>query len=86
MSDPGPLTMRELWWRACGAWDRTVSLQLLVASALGGGQSPDAFRRLHPLRALEIPPPTEAEVRAEAEAGFLWLGAGLKAHHERHRG
>lgn len=84
--NPGPFSMRELWFMACGKWDQTVSLQLLVLSGLGGKQPPDAFQRMHPLRAMEIPPPTAEELAELSALAFDVLGRGLKTHHQQHTG
>lgn len=73
--------MRELWWRACGAWDPTVAL-LVAVSAFVGPPPRNAHLLFHPLRALEIPPPTPEERAAESAFAFDLLGAALRTHTE----
>jgi hypothetical protein len=82
--DPGPLSLRELWWRACGAWDPTVAL-LVAVSAFAGPVPRNAHELYHPLRAMEIPPPTPAEEAARTACAFDLLGAALKSHTEHTR-
>jgi hypothetical protein len=52
-----PYTMRELWWMACGVWDREIDTREFWTVALGGkAYTADQRAAAHPLRRLEAPP------------------------------
>lgn len=80
------MSMRELWWRACGAWDRTVALKATVLGVMGVTIRPDGYDELHPLRAMEKPPPTAEELARMNEVAFDVFGRALKAHTDQTRG
>jgi hypothetical protein len=53
-----PYSMRQLWWMACGAWDKELDAREHWQMVLGGkGFTPEQRAALHPLRRLETPSP-----------------------------
>ncbi len=68
------MSMRHLWWLACGAIDRDVHQRVFWRREIFGKQTTaDEMADMHPLRRLEKPPPPEksAEEKAiESKAGW----------------
>lgn len=82
--DAGPLSMRHLWFAACGAYDRDIAnraawVRLLTPDGDGPADP-------HPLRRLERPPPaarSPAEKAAESQAGWAMV---REFFHQKRRG
>lgn len=66
--------MRELWWLACGSFDRDVEGWAFIAAAFGAVLTARQRTDLHPLRRMEEPPPTAEDKAAEAALGWAMVG------------
>lgn len=67
------MTMRELWWAACGAYDRDLRNRAFWQSAFGSPPTAAELTDSHPLRRLEQwrPPDKSPDVRA-ADSAAGW--------------
>jgi hypothetical protein len=73
--DPTRLTLREVWWMACGRYDLDVRQRAFWVQAFGQRVTAEQLIDMHPLRRAERP----AVAEGDGEAGWAVLGAALKS-------